>query len=120
MPGSYAARPNATLDDARADTEDVARLCTICPHPRRLEIERAIIAGGALRFIASRKGVSPSSIRSHRDSHLRTTLQKALEDERIATDAGEASRPETGAEQPETRAPLARRTAREGRERALA
>ena len=43
----------------------MARICTICSHPRRDEIDRAILQGGVNQRIAANYGISESSIRRH-------------------------------------------------------
>jgi len=55
------------------------RICTICSHPSRDSIEQAILAGKALRRIAKDYSVSESSLRRHRDKHLRDLLAKSKE-----------------------------------------
>jgi len=42
------------------------RTCTICKHPQRLEIERAIVAGTSLRDIAGHFGTAKTNIERHR------------------------------------------------------
>ena len=55
------------------------RVCTICTHPQRDEIDQAILAGQPLRRIAPRYGVTETSLRRHRDNHLAKALEKARE-----------------------------------------
>ena len=52
----------------------MARACTICTHPSRDAIERAILAGQPIRRIAANYGLSESAVRRHRNTHLRDVL----------------------------------------------
>jgi len=54
-------------------------VCSICTHPLREEIDKAILTGEPLRRIAKRYGVTESSLRRHRDSHLRDAVKRAQE-----------------------------------------
>ena len=45
----------------------VSRVCTICKHPQRLDIERELIAGAPLRDIAGRFGRSKTAVLRHKD-----------------------------------------------------
>ena len=60
-------------------TFGMARSCRICLHPNVAEIEKEIVAGEATRRIAARHGVADTSVRRHRDHHLRRALRHALE-----------------------------------------
>lgn len=53
------------------------RQCSICVHKKRRAIDDAIIAGEALRRIASRYGVSDASLRRHRDRHISELMAAA-------------------------------------------
>lgn len=59
------------------------RVCTICTHERRLEIDRALIAEEALRDIARRYATSKDALARHRE-HIPKRLSKAREAEEIA------------------------------------
>jgi hypothetical protein len=66
----------------------MARPCTVCGHPARTEIERALVAGHpSLRALADEHGLSDSSLARHRDTHLRRALARAVEEERVEVDA---------------------------------
>jgi phosphoribosylformylglycinamidine (FGAM) synthase-like enzyme len=57
----------------------MARRCTICDHPQRLAIDRALLRGeGGFRVIAKRFGTSPSALYRHRHSHLVEMLAHGL------------------------------------------
>lgn len=64
----------------------MGRLCSVCAHAKRLEIERAIVAGHSIRALAKQYGLSPSAIGRHRDTHLRKALGKAVEEARLDLD----------------------------------
>jgi AcrR family transcriptional regulator len=52
--------------------------CRVCLHPRRTDIEAAIVSGRSVRSIAAEFGISRSSVnRHHLDKHINRTLQKA-------------------------------------------
>jgi hypothetical protein len=59
------------------------RVCTVCAHPDRGEIEMAIVAGAANRRIAAQFDLSESAIRRHRAVHLPALL--ALSTEELTT-----------------------------------
>jgi hypothetical protein len=54
------------------------RVCTICTHEKRGEIDAALLAGEPFRTIASRFGTSPTALHRHK-KHLPTFLVKAHE-----------------------------------------
>ncbi len=59
------------------------RRCTVCDHDQREEIDRALVAGGAFRHIASRFGTSTTALQRHRSEHLPAKLLKAREKEDV-------------------------------------
>ena len=60
------------------------RVCTICPHPRRAEIDQALVTGNApLRDIARQYRVSKDSLARHR-GHIPKALVKAHQAAEIA------------------------------------
>jgi hypothetical protein len=63
----------------------VTRICTVCVHRRRREIDRALVRGEASnRRIASQYGVSEIAVRRHKAAHLPRRLAQAQEAEDIA------------------------------------
>lgn len=52
-------------------------VCSICVHPDRGAIDRAIVAGEPFRRIAARCGASATSLRRHKDAHLVDVIQRA-------------------------------------------
>jgi hypothetical protein len=65
----------------------VARVCTVCQHPKRAELDRALVAGEPYRHIASRFGTSTAALQRHKAEHLPVRLVKADE----AAQAAEAT-----------------------------
>ena len=60
------------------------RICTICTHPDRDAVDKAVVSQAPNRQIASLYGVSEAAIRRHKRSHLPKTLVKATEVEAVA------------------------------------
>jgi len=59
------------------------RTCTVCRHPKRGEIEQALLAGESLRDISKRVSLSRASLFRHK-AHLPKTLAKAHEAREVA------------------------------------
>ncbi len=57
--------------------------CKSCCHPDREAIDQAILRGEPQRRIASRHGLSPSSVRRHR-AHIAAVIAKAHEAHEVA------------------------------------
>ena len=53
------------------------RTCTICTHPEREAINKALVASEPLRDIAGRYGTSKSSLERHKDEHLPAIMVKS-------------------------------------------
>ncbi len=53
------------------------RTCTVCVHPEREAIDRALVAGEPFRGIARTYRVSDDAVARHRESHLPERLAKA-------------------------------------------
>ncbi len=59
--------------------------CSICNHPKRAEIDRAIASGAPNRRIAAQYGVSENAIRRHKkNGHVAKKIAKAEEAKEIA------------------------------------
>jgi len=56
----------------------VPRICTICGHEKREDIERNLLAGSSLRTIAVRWSVSKTALIRHK-CHVSATLEKVAE-----------------------------------------
>ena len=69
----------------------MARRCTICHHPDRAEIEKAMVQSEPVRDIAARFGTSASAVQRHKTSHLAAQLAKAYESD-LVTPATELAR----------------------------
>src|SRR5438874_1481914 len=54
------------------------RTCTICVHPQRLEIEKAIVTGTSLRDIADQFGPSKNAVMRHR-THVSDAIARSTE-----------------------------------------
>lgn len=55
------------------------RTCSICGHPKRTEIDAALLRSDTLRNIAARCTVSVGALIRHRERHLPVTLAHARE-----------------------------------------
>jgi len=53
------------------------RTCSICRHPDRAAIDRALVAGDAYRTIAQRTGTSATALHRHRADHIPVKLARA-------------------------------------------
>lgn len=52
----------------------MTRACSVCAHPERHAIDKALVAGGALRDIAGRYGLTKSAVERHKAAHLPVAL----------------------------------------------
>ena len=55
----------------------MARPCTVCRHPEREAIDKAIVGGEAFRNVAERFGTSVASLSRHRAKHLPPLILEA-------------------------------------------
>lgn len=55
----------------------MSRLCTVCEHPKRQEIDRALVEGTPAFRIAKKHTLARSSVQRHKDEHLTEKLAKA-------------------------------------------
>jgi translation initiation factor IF-2 len=62
----------------------VPRSCTVCSHPEREAIDRALVGDASNRSVASLYDVSEAAVRRHKAKHLPTKLAKAHEAEEVA------------------------------------
>ena len=62
------------------------RTCTVCTHPDRAAIDRALVAGDAYRNIAQRTGTSATALHRHKADHIPAKLAQAA----VATQAADA------------------------------
>ena len=61
----------------------MGRTCTVCSHPERAEIDRALLAGETKRTIAARYGLSATAVQNHK-AHVPPALAKAHEAKEVA------------------------------------
>ena len=54
----------------------MARICSICAHPQRERIDKALLAGQPLREITGRVPIRKSALHRHK-AHLEITLTRA-------------------------------------------
>ena len=66
----------------------MSRTCTICSHPERNAIDRALIESRPLREVARHYETSKDALFRHKAEHLPGTLVKAKEAEDIASAGG--------------------------------
>jgi hypothetical protein len=57
----------------------MARRCSICHHPDRAAIEKALVQSEPVRDIAARFGTSASAVHRHKTTHLAAQLAKGYE-----------------------------------------
>lgn len=60
------------------------RICTVCSHPDRHEIDSALVTGDPLRNVARHRSVTVSALFRHKRDHLPGHLVKAAEEEDVA------------------------------------
>jgi hypothetical protein len=63
----------------------LARTCTVCSHPEREAIDRALVEGQSSGKLAGRyRTLDERAIRRHRSNHLPTALARAREAEEVS------------------------------------
>lgn len=60
------------------------RACTVCSHPEREAIDRALVEGTPNRRIASHHDVTERAVRNHKANHLPATLAKSQDAREVA------------------------------------
>ena len=60
------------------------RSCTVCAHPKREEIDRALVGGASNRSVASLYDASEAAVRRHKANHLPAKLVMAQAVEEVA------------------------------------
>jgi hypothetical protein len=71
------------------------RTCTLCNHPRREVIDRALLDGESFRHIAARFDTSTGALQRHKADHLQPSLLKAYQAKENARAEGFRARLET-------------------------
>jgi len=64
----------------------VPRLCTICAHPQRVEIESSVLGGKSIRSAAKAVGISWSALQRHL-KHLPEAIAKSAENDALQLEA---------------------------------
>ncbi len=59
----------------------MSRTCTVCSHPSRPAIDKALVGGAAFRHIASQFGTSTTALQRHKADHLPAAVATAHEAE---------------------------------------
>lgn len=59
------------------------RKCTVCTHPQKEAIDKALVAGKPNRRISSQYSLSEASVRRHKKAHLPAKLAKAEEAQEV-------------------------------------
>lgn len=62
----------------------MSRVCTICIHSERSEIEKCLVNAVPYRIIASRFGTSSTALQRHKSDHLPGHIAKAQEAAKVA------------------------------------
>src|SRR6266511_3421379 len=63
------------------------RICSICSHPDRPEVDKALVAGEPIRGIAALFRVSPDAVQRHKE-HIPQELKLAADAQRVASADG--------------------------------
>lgn len=58
--------------------------CTVCTHPERAAIDRALVGGGSERSTAARWKLAPSSVHRHKAEHIRSAMERAERAQNVA------------------------------------
>lgn len=59
------------------EKDTMSRICTICSHPERAQIEASVVAGMSNRLIASQFNVGYKSIERHSSEHIAQAIQRS-------------------------------------------
>jgi hypothetical protein len=57
----------------------MGRMCTVCSHEKRQEIDKALVSGATHREVSERFRLSPSAVYRHKQGHLSERLKRAFE-----------------------------------------
>ena len=68
----------------RARRHIMPRSCTVCEHPERETIDRALVGDASNRSVASLYDVSEAAVRRHKSNHLPAKLVVAAQAEEVA------------------------------------
>ena len=56
----------------------MGQVCSVCSHPKKLQIDRKLAMGQSLASISREYSVSEDALRNHRDNHLSRQLMQAI------------------------------------------
>ncbi len=62
----------------------MGRSCLICAHPKRAEIDQALVDGVSFRNVTLRYGMSIATVSRHRAAHLPSVMAKGKEADEVA------------------------------------
>jgi hypothetical protein len=62
----------------------MAMVCTICNHPKRIDLDRLLVQGQSYQKIANEFGVDAQALRRHKEGHLSRQLTQAYERKGLA------------------------------------
>ena len=71
------------MREPRERGRKVPQVCTVCRHPQLAEINKALVAGTALRNIAEHYALSATALHRHKEEHLPKLLTKAVAAEEV-------------------------------------
>src|SRR5919112_1342791 len=82
-PSARCGRPR-TYSPSATSERTMPRSCTVCEHPERVAIDRALVGDASNRSIASLHDVSEAAVRRHKANHLPARLVMAEKASEIA------------------------------------
>jgi hypothetical protein len=62
----------------------MGQVCSICNHPKRVEMDRELVQGKSYAMVGSEFGVSWQSLRNHKENHLSRQLVQAYNKQGLA------------------------------------
>lgn len=63
----------------------MSRVCTVCTHPQREVIDRALVTGEPVPAVAARYDLGRRSVQRHKDTHLPASLTQAHDAAEVAS-----------------------------------
>jgi hypothetical protein len=79
-----------TTNTFSARVKPTGRICSVCSHAKRNEIDAALVAGTPFADLSRAFAVSPDSLRRHKRTHVPTPAQTAALAERTAAEGEHA------------------------------
>lgn len=68
--------------------------CSICTHPQRADIDKALVSGEAYRSVAKRFAASEASVYRHKETHLAEVIKRAEQRHMVKVEQAVAKREE--------------------------